>query len=126
MGFVPVDPAKRKEFARLVRIILVIITVGFIAVVVFMIVGFSDADKRKYVYKSCVKNLYQKESELKNAKIKFESSDSPENEKELRKAEAEYNKAVQLKAKALNAMKEIGLDREIRNIDNEVSEKYRE
>jgi hypothetical protein len=124
MGIMPKDPVKRKEFVKLVRIILVVITVGFIAATVFMIVGFTDVDKRKFVYKSCVKNLYQKESELKNARVMFQSSNTPENEKLFREAEESYNKAVQLKAKALKAMKEIGLGTEIRNIDNEIGQKY--
>ncbi len=126
MGFMPTDPAKRSDFARLVRIILVVVTVGFFAVVIFMVVGFGDADKRKFVYKSCVKNLYQKEIELKNARIKLESTGTPENEKLFREAEENHKEAVRLKAKALKAMKEIGLDAEIRNIDNEVSQKYEE
>ncbi len=124
MGFIPTDPAKRSDFARLVRIILVVITVGFLAVIVFMIVGFTDADKRKFVYKSCVKNLYQKEIELKNAQVKFKSSATPENEKLFREAEKNHKEAVRLKAKALKAMKERGLHAEIRNIDNEISQKY--
>ncbi len=124
MDLVPTDPVKRREFARLVRIILVVITMGFMAVVVFMVVGFTDADKRKFVYKSCTNNLYQKERELKNAQMKFQSSKTPENEKLFKKAEADYNEAVQLKAKALKAMKEKGLHAEIRNIDNEASQKY--
>ncbi len=124
MGLMPADPAKRSDFARLVRIILGVITVGFIAGVIFMVVGFTDSDKRKFVYRSCVKNLYQKEIELKNARVKFDSNNTPENEKLFREAEMSHKEAVRLKAKALKAMKEIGLDAEIRNIDNEVSQKY--
>jgi hypothetical protein len=124
MSIAPTDPMKRKEFARLVRIILVGITVAFIAIVAFMIAGFSDADKRKFVYKSCANNLYLKERELNNARTKFESAGTRENEKLFRKAEEDYNEAVKLKTRALKAMKESGFDAEIRNIDNEVSQKY--